>query len=229
MAEIVTLDSLALAVEPWDWPFARMRRADIDAHFADRLARTPQLWNGRMMMTRRCGIADGVLSGECFETDFASFLAWREWGCPDNSVTNCFSMGAIRAADGAFLLGVMGGHTASPGRIYFPAGTPDPEDVIDGRLDLDASVLREVAEETGLMTGDFQVRPGWQAVVDGPRIALMKEFDARDTAEVLRARILRQLAREQQPELADIWIVRSRADFDPAMPYFVTAYLDHML
>ena len=45
------------------------------------------------------------------------------------------------------------------------------------------------------------------------------------SAEALRARILDHLAREQQPELSDICIVRGPADFDPAMPAFVTAFL----
>ena len=34
---------------------------------------------------------------------------------------------------------------------------------------------------------------------------------------------------ERQPELADIHIVRGRADFTPAMPDFVTAFLEHAL
>ena len=67
---------------------------------------------------------------------------------------------------------------------------------------------------------------GWHCVIDGPRIALMKVLQARDPAEALRRRILDHLARETMPELADIRIVRSRRDFDPMMPRFVTAFLD---
>jgi len=37
--------------------------------------------------------------------------------------------------------------------------------------------------------------------------------------------MLDHLASEAQPELCDIRIVRSAADFDPAMPAFVTAFL----
>jgi len=43
---------------------------------------------------------------------------------------------------------------------------------------------------------------------------------------VLRARMLDHLARETQPELADIVIVRGPRDFDAAMPRFVTAFLE---
>ena len=43
----------------------------------------------------------------------------------------------------------------------------------------------------------------------------------------MRERILNHLASEATPELADIRIVRSRRDYDPMMPPFVTAFLDH--
>ena len=73
--------------------------------------------------------------GAYLETDFASFLAWRDWGFPDRRCATASRMAALRSADGAFLLGVMGRHTATAGQIYFPAGTPDPTDIVgrDGR------------------------------------------------------------------------------------------------
>jgi hypothetical protein len=44
----------------------------------------------------------------------------------------------------------------------------------------------------------------------------------------LRARILEFLAGQAAPELADIRIVRGRADYDPMMPAFITAFLDEI-
>jgi 8-oxo-dGTP pyrophosphatase MutT (NUDIX family) len=169
-----------------------------------------------------------VLRGTFFETGFADFMAWRDWDFPDRSIVNCFAMGALRASDGAYLLGVMGAFTANAGRIYFPAGTPDPSDISGDTVDLLGSVLRELEEETGLETRDFSAAPDWTAIVAGPRIALMKAIQSRRPAEELRQAALRHIASETRPELADVRIVRSADDFDPAMPEFVTAYLSHV-
>jgi hypothetical protein len=224
---VTLLDRAQFSVEPWIWPFAQEKRAEIDAHFAKRQARTPDLWNGRVLLLRDHAFDGATLRGTFFETDFASFLAWRDWGFPDAGATNCFAMGAIRSADGAYLMGVMGGHTANAGRVYFPAGTPDPDDILGTTVDLDGSVLREVKEETGLGEGDFSVQAGWTAVVTGPRIALMKTLQADVPAAALRQRALAYLARERKPELADIRIIAGPGDFDPNMPPFVTAFLTH--
>ena len=227
--QIFSLKRAVFSFAPWSWPFAQQRRADIDAHFAARQAKTPELWNGRVLLMREHAFEGSALTGTFFETDFASFIAWRDFGFPESGIVNCFSMGALRGSDGGWLLGVMGQHTANPGRIYFPAGTPEPEDVTGDQVDLAANVMREVAEETGLTLADFAMEAGWTAVVAGPRIALMRVMQAREPADVLRARILRHLASEREPELADIHIVRSSADFTATMPEFVTAFLGHLL
>lgn len=223
------IDHLAFAFEPRPWPFADARRAEIDAHFAARRAQRPAIWNGRVVLASRYRIADRGLAGSCFETDFASFLAWRDWNFPEAGAVNVFAMGALRASDGAFLLGVMGAHTANAGRVYFPAGTPEPEDVADGALDLAGNVVREVAEETGLTTQDYAAEAGWHAVPTGARLALMKVLAADAPAPELQRRMREHIARDRHPELADIRIVSRPADFDPMMPPFVTAFLSHAL
>ena len=225
---IVPVDRLDLGIAPFEWRFAAARRDDIAAHFAARQQAAPQLWNGRVLLMHDLAITDGALRGAYFETGFADFMAWRDWNFPDPDVVNCFSMGALRASDGAYLLGVMAGHTANAGRIYFPAGTPDPADVRGATVDLMGNIKREIAEETGLTGSDFSVASGWHAVVDGARVAVMKRLDVPRPAEVVRDRLLRHIASEPQPELCDIRVVRSVANFDPGMPAFVTAYLSHI-
>jgi 8-oxo-dGTP pyrophosphatase MutT (NUDIX family) len=109
--------------------------------------------------------------------------------------------------------------------VYFPCGTPEPGDIVNRKVDLGFSVRRELKEETGLDAAKFNAEPGWTAVVDGAAIALIKTLRSVEPAEALCARMLEHLASEAQPELCDIRIVRSPADFDPAMPAFVTAFL----
>ncbi|MBV9969105.1 MAG: NUDIX hydrolase [Xanthobacteraceae bacterium] len=224
----IAIDRLELGVAPYAWPFARDNRGEIDEHFAALCRAKPGLWNGRVLLLKEAAIDDGVLRGAYFETGFADFLAWRDWGFPDRAVRNCFSMGALRGSDGGFLLGVMSAFTANAGRIYFPAGTPEPADIVDGTVDLLGSVLRELQEETGLDPSAFEVAPGWTAVDAGQRLALMKAVRADRPAAALREEVLRHLATEAQPELADMRIVRSPDDFDSAMPDFVTEYLSYV-
>jgi 8-oxo-dGTP pyrophosphatase MutT (NUDIX family) len=225
---VISIDHLAFAFEPRAWPFAEVRRAEIDAHFAARRAQRPQIWNGRVVLASRYRITDRSLTGACFETDFASFLAWRDWNFPDADAVNVFAMGALRGSDGAFLLGVMGPHTANAGRIYFPAGTPEPDDVAGGALDLAGNVVREVEEETGLTARDYAPAAGWHAVPTGARLALMRVLEAGAPAAEMQRRMRAHIAGDKHPELADIRIVRDPSDFDPMMPPFVTAFLSHV-
>jgi hypothetical protein len=225
---VVRLARAELRFAPRPWAFAHERRAEIDAHFAGLARGNAHAFNGRVLMLHTFDIKDAVLNGAYFETDFASFIAWRDWGWPDMSVRNCFGQAALRAADGAFVLGVMGAHTMNAGRIYFPSGTPDLTDVVGERVDLDGSVLRELAEETGLAAADVSLDPGWQAVLAGPRLAMLKPVRSPLAADELRARILAHMAGEAHPELADVRIARGPADLDGMMPEFIQDYLLEM-
>jgi 8-oxo-dGTP pyrophosphatase MutT (NUDIX family) len=226
---IIPVKQLALRFEPVAWRFADERRDEIDAHFAKLRVDKPAMWNGRVLLLRHGEIADGTLSGAYLETDFASFIAWRDWGFPDKTIRNCFPMAALRSSDGAFLLGVMGGHTATAGQVYFPAGTPDPNDIVGDSVDLEAGVMRELVEETGLGPADAVPQPGWHATPLDQRLALIKVVQARHDADTLQRRIRAFLARDPQPELSDIEVVRSRDDLHSSMPPYVARFLADQL
>jgi 8-oxo-dGTP pyrophosphatase MutT (NUDIX family) len=222
---VVHVDRLDLTFAQKPWAFACERRTEIDAWFAARQRDNPALWNGRVLLLHDRALADGVFRGRYLETDYASFAAWRAWGRPAAAIYDCFGAAAIQSVDGAFLLGVMGRYTANAGRIYFPCGTPDPNDIVGDRVDLDLSMRRELMEETGLDVAEFATEPGWTSVFDTSLIAHIKVLRSGEDAKTLRQRVLDYLARERQPELSDIRIVRAAADFDTAMPRFVTAFL----
>jgi len=220
---VTTLD---LGLHHWPWPFAAERRAEIDAHFALQQRETPQLWNGRVLLARNPDFTGDRFGANYFETDFASFLAWRDWRFPDREIFNGFGMGALRCSDGAFVLGEMGQHTANAGRIYFPSGTPDLDDISAGAVDIPGSVAREVEEETGLTAADYTAAAHWDCVVFGAAIALIRTLHVDMPGEALRARIETNLARQHQPELSAIHLVHGVADLTAAMPRFVTAFIE---
>lgn len=224
---LVPVNRLDLVFEPRSWTFADSRAVDISRHFSALKRERLGIWNGKVLMLARYSIADGVFSGSYFSVDFASFLAWRDWGFPDRNVHDCFAMGAMRASDGAFLLGVMAGGTANAGKIYFPCGMPDHDDIVAGKVDLEGNIRRELREEIGIDAAEFVAKPGWTTVLAGPWIAHVKLLQAREDAATLRARMLEHLARQADPELSDVRIINGPADLDPMMPRVVGAYLQY--
>jgi 8-oxo-dGTP pyrophosphatase MutT (NUDIX family) len=187
--EIFEVDRVEIAVEPWSWPFALDQRERIDRDFRLLQGRRPGVWNGRVLLLQRFAIAGGALRGVAFETDYASFITWREREFPDPGVYNFFAAAALRSADGAYLLGEMASYTAGAGRTYFPCGTPEPNDIgPDGVFDLHGNLSRELLEETGIAVEELDAEPGWTVVRDRCFLGLMKRLTARHGADELRTR-----------------------------------------
>jgi hypothetical protein len=224
--EVFELDRADIAVEPFSWRFAAEQRDDIDRFFAELQRQRPGVWNGRVLLLSRYAMAGRVLRGACFETDYASFITWRDREFPDPTVYNFFAAAALRSADGAYLLGEMASYTAGAGRTYFCCGTPEPDDIgTGGAVDLDDNLSRELLEETGIAIEELDAEPGWTLVHDRCFLGFMKRLTARDDADTLRERIRRHIASEKHPELADMRIVRGPADIDSRMPPSVAAFL----
>jgi 8-oxo-dGTP pyrophosphatase MutT (NUDIX family) len=216
---------LDIAFEDWRWDFEQQRRAQIDDHFAELKSRKPGLFNGTILLARNVRFEADALRATCFATDYASFLAWRDWGFPDPAITNLFGMGALRASDGGFLLGEMGPQTANAGRVYFPAGMLDDSDIAGDRVDLASNIGREIREETGLSHADYAVLPGWVCVEAGRRLAVIAVLQAELPAAVLAQRIGAHIAADPDSELSAVHLVRSCADVTVGMPDFIAAFL----
>lgn len=228
------MDRLDCRVVPHAWDFERGFRKEIEAHWSERKASNPALYDGPVLLACRAEPrleqGERVLRVDFFEVGFSRFLAWRDFGFPDREVYNCFSMPALRTTDGAFLLGEMGPNHSCAGKLYFPAGTPDRSDVFEGRVDLDGSVIRELAEETGICVDKNAFSPGWRVVFESQRIACMKIIDWPASAREVEAEVARHIASEAEPELASGYMLDRRAQLaDPRLPAFMTAFLEPLL
>jgi 8-oxo-dGTP pyrophosphatase MutT (NUDIX family) len=208
------------------WPWADANQETIETFWEQVKAKQPKLFDGPVFMFSDMRIEGGTFHASCFETRFSRLLYAKTLGFPDPEAVNGFAMGALRAADGAYLLGVMGSQTANRGQIYFPAGTPDPSDLRDGALDLMGSVVRELAEETGLNAGDYEIGEGWVAVRDGGLLAFLRPLRLSEPAAEARARMLGRMKQLKEQELSDIYVASGPGDVDEyRMPAFIQAFL----
>ncbi|MCI4680344.1 NUDIX hydrolase [Rhodoblastus acidophilus] len=218
---------------PAPWAFAESEVARINAHWMRARAEKPAMFDGRVLLMRDPEIVatpeGDVLRGAFFDTDYRNFLAWSDFGAagePEGGVYNCFSMAALRTRDGDFLLVEMGAHTANAGKIYFAAGTPDLSDIFGEKVDLAASVAREMEEETGFSPVEAPPAAGWSVIVAGRKIACIQQRLLPLAADEALARAEDFLAREEEPELARLHAAYGLKDIDPArMPDFIQTFL----
>src|SRR5687767_15559520 len=95
------LAELDLGFEPKPWVFAEERGAEIRSHFAALQRAKPRLFNGRVLVMSEREIANDTLHGDFFETDYASFRSWLDWGCPPAGAYDCFAAACVVSADHA--------------------------------------------------------------------------------------------------------------------------------
>ena len=227
---IVKVRRLVCSLEQHRWDWAEQNTAEIDARWTAEIAKRPKLFDGPVLLAHRWSIGDGEFRCTFFETRYRKFMAAQRMDFPDTSVFNVFAMAALRSRDGAFLLGEMAAHTANAGQIYFPAGTPDRDDVKGATVDLAGSVLRELEEETGVAPHEVALLEECTVVISGQQIGCMQIVDLPWSATVATARIEAFLAKDAQPELARMHVVRSAADIVPEhMPAHDVAFLKAML
>ena len=225
-SEIRRVARVEAQCRPMEWRWAEENRGLIEANWKRRTADKPKMFNGRVLLLQSVEFEADLCRNIYFETNYADFVTWIDRGYPDRSIANGFAMGALRGSDGAYLCGVMAGHTVNSGRIYFAAGTPDLSDLRpDGTVDLATSLTRELHEETGLSEGDYRVEDGWIIVQRWPTVALLREVTLPVTAEEGAQAIRANIAAQREPELQDVRIIRGPEHIDPErMPLFLQSF-----
>jgi 8-oxo-dGTP pyrophosphatase MutT (NUDIX family) len=192
------------------WSFADENAVEIDRHWEAETARNPHLFNGKVLLAIRSGFdAEGVFFGDHVAVDFKAFLAWRDWGFDSGRGRNIFGSTLLRPADGGFIMGRMGPNTANAGKVYPPSGTLDLGDVApDGSIDIEASLCRELREETGLLAADLRQGDTHIIIEEQARICVARVMHSPKTAAGLMDEIHVNIAADPDPELAHMVHVR---------------------
>lgn len=224
--DIYELDAVDAVIEPFDWDLPKVHRAEIEAYWEKTAAGKAHFFNGTVLIQHRGAVDGRVFRAGYSATEYKHFLGFLRLGHASPGVRNGFGMAALRAADGAFLLGEMGAGTANAGMIYFAAGTPDLSDVVDGRVDLAGSVIREMCEETGLTEADVRIGSGWTCLLYDKRAAFMRPVTIDLPAEEARALMLERMRSLKEEELSDIVIIRPGFDIpEPRLPAYMATYM----
>lgn len=210
--------ALALSAEPWS--YAGRHREAIAAYWERVRAERPKLFDGPVHVLTAHALDGGSLTGTFARTDFKSFLYWREHGAPGPTADG-FGSSLVRSSDGCVLLGRQVEGHLNGGFAYPPSGLIDPADAVGGSIDIDRSIARELAEETGLTRAELERRPGYIVTFAASMISIAIEWQSALSAKALRERILAHVARQPEPELADVVIVRDLAEIDDPtiLPY----------
>lgn len=218
MIRVERISAARLRLDGQGWAFAEAERPAIDVYWRRITAERPHLWNGKVLICQNAAVERGEFVASLAVTDYASFVAWRDWGHPDPQAANCFGVPAVMTSDGALLMGVMGQRTLNGGKLYPPSGTLELRDVTAaGEIDIRGSMVTELREETGL---DLAMAAEGETMVifDHRRIAVVQRHDLPlPFAEVERIFAAHQAA-EADPELAGIEAIRSRSQIDSRMP-----------
>lgn len=214
---VVRVAACVLKLASQRWTYQADHAAGIERHWQARLIERPQMFNGvvHLLASGRCGV-DGF-AGELLATDFKSYLHWRDAGFPAAGVRDAFGSALIRSAEGHVILGRQRAGNINAGLAYLPGGFIDARDVTPaGTIDIAASILRELGEETGLSPSDFRIAPGFLLTRWGALMSFALELVSPLPADALRQRIMEHIAADPCSELIDAVIVRSAADASAA-------------
>ena len=156
-----------------------------------------QLARARRRPTRRCStarcrcwhgspIATERLEGACHTIRFATFLYWRKTR-PWPGAEHAFAHAIPVTSDGALIAIRMGRRTANPGKVYFAAGSFDPQDFPGGKVDVDLNMAREVAEETGLDIAGLPRDPHYHALSGANGTVIVRRYFLPQPADAVAA------------------------------------------
>ncbi|AIC27981.1 NUDIX hydrolase domain-containing protein [Rhizobium etli bv. mimosae str. IE4771] len=218
-ATVFPIAGVDLRVLPGTHPFVTAEEAAIRENWAKETAANPALFDGRLVFQQRLSFSQEGIAGEGYVTPFSAFMWWRRQPQRQGGL-HIFAYPVLESSEGALVAIRMGAHTANPGQVYFAAGSLEPEDIIDGRCDIEANMRREVHEETGLDLADAVAGEGLFASRARRTVTLLRLFRFDMTADEMVKRIEAHMLVAEDKEIAGAVAIRTA---DPAAhPYNVS-------
>ncbi|MDR6818440.1 8-oxo-dGTP pyrophosphatase MutT (NUDIX family) [Neorhizobium sp. 2083] len=205
---VFEVEAFDLSVLPGPHPLYAAHQSEIEANWELEAAANPHLFNGQMVLQNRLSFRDGVIVGEAHVIPYSTLLWWRKQRDPAGAF-HLFGFAVLVSSDGAIIAVRMSERTANPGQVYCAAGSLDLLDIVDGKLDLQANMRREVLEETGLDLDEARVEPQFFASHSGHRVVGFRFYRFDLAAEQMLARIAAHMVHDEEKEIAGAVAIRS--------------------
>lgn len=203
--------------------YVQQHQTQIDENWQQEITANPTLYDGEIYLASQATLNNGVLLADYQRTSFRSLLYWRKDKSADKPF-HIFGSGVIVSSDNKLLLGQMATHNAVGGRIYFPAGSNDDQDIVDGAVDFDGNARREVLEETGIDLNDAVRKSGYTIVVSERSLALFRCYHFDQSGEELIRQAQQFIASEAVPELSHVLMIGQGDVLDERSPAYIHAF-----
>ena len=215
---ILPVDEIDVRLDPAPHPFERDNAEAIAENWQQEIIATPALFDGTVVLLSELGYDRGRLFGRCHAVGYSTFLYWRK----DRVATaaHAFAHPMLVTSDNALIAIRMGPHTVNAGRVYFAAGSFEPEDFVGGVVDAHGNMVREVQEETGLDISQARRGKRHYALATERGTVIFRRYFLDETADEIASRVRDFVAGEKEPEIEEPVVIRNARDLpDGLMPH----------
>ncbi len=215
---ILPVDTVDVVLDPAPHPFEVAHAEAIGQNWQSEIKARPALFDGEVVLLSEFGYAGRRLFGRCHAVRYATFMYWRKERA--GTAAHAFAHPVLVASDNALVAIRMAAHTVNAGKVYFAAGSFEPEDFPGGRVDLHGNMAREVLEETGLDLDAALAGGLCHALSTDRGTVIFRRYHLDMTADEIAARIEGFVAGESEPEISGPVIIRDATDLpDGLMPH----------
>lgn len=215
---ILPVDEIDVRLDPSPHPFEAANLNAVAQNWQREVETKPALFDGKIALLSEFGYADRRLFGRCHTVRYSTFLYWRK----DRAGTamHAFAHPMLVARDNALVAIRMAAHTVNAGRVYFAAGSFEPEDFPDGVVDPHGNMVREVLEETGLDISTVRRGARHYALATERGTVIFRRYFLEEDADEIASRIRDFVAGETEPEIEEPVVIRNAGDLpDSLMPH----------
>ena len=207
-------------LDPTPHPFLVGKDEVVAERWRAEQAANPALFDGEVVLLSELAYADRRLVGRCHVVRYSQYLYWRTQR-PVDTAEHAYAHAVLVASDGALVAIRMAAHTMNAGKVYFAAGSVEPVDFRDGRVDLDFNMQREVLEETGIDLWACRAEPSLHALSRPAGTVIFRRYIADRPADELAASIAEHVRAGHDDEIVGPVIIRSGA----ALPEGIAAHM----